>query len=338
MTGRSFGGCLRYVLNRLEATILETEGVGDSSTEAMIRDFNTQRKLNPALGKAVGHLVLSWHKEDGNMLISQVMADRAKEFMKLMEIRDTQYAIVQHTDRNNPHVHVVYNRVDNNGKTISDQNNYKRNEKACKALTEKYGYYYYGQGKEQVNRGRLKGKEQLRYQLFDAISSAAKTAKNWQQLEAMLKQQGIGLEYKFKSGSTTNVQGVSFSKEQLKIKGSAIDRTLSYTNLDKRLRQNNKLSQLQAQRDYSPFQQDASKREKETATEKEYETETAYYNGEPGATAPDTPAPGETASVNHEQSETFSWLESMQELSNASGSAHDVDDDAMRRKRRSRSR
>jgi len=41
----------------------------------------------------------------------------------LMEIKNTQYVIVQHTDRQNPHVNIVYNRVDNDGRTITDKNN-----------------------------------------------------------------------------------------------------------------------------------------------------------------------------------------------------------------------
>lgn len=353
MTGRSFGGCLRYVLNRKEAVILETEGVRGSNTAAMIYDFNMQRELNPNLGKAVGHLVLSWHQHDLLKLSPPLMAERAREYMKLMEIRDTQYTIVQHTDRNNPHLHIVYNRVDNNGKTITDQNNYKRNEKACKALTEKYGYYY-GKGKEQVNRDRLKGKEKLRYQLFDAITLAAKTAKNWQQLEATLKCQGIGLEYKYKSGSTTEVQGISFSKGRIKLKGSAIDRALSYTNMDKQLRQNRRTQQQTESglSSFNPFNQKNEEQRQQGQLrpqeqlphnaytgDKEKETEIdKAESGEPASRAPALAESATQASETQAHDEQFSWLESWQELGNAFGSAPDVDDDAMRRKRRSRSR
>ena len=123
MTGRSFGGCVRYVLNRKEATLLEALGVRDINAATMIKDFNMQRMMNPKLGKAVGHLVLSWSKEDLSKLSPAIMTDRAKEYMDLMEIKNTQYVIVQHTDRQNPHVNIVYNRVDNDGRTITDKNN-----------------------------------------------------------------------------------------------------------------------------------------------------------------------------------------------------------------------
>jgi len=51
-----------------------------------------------------------------------------------MNIRNTQYVMVRHYDGNNPHLHVIYNRVDNNGNTISDNNSYGGNIKACKKL------------------------------------------------------------------------------------------------------------------------------------------------------------------------------------------------------------
>ena len=42
-------------------------------------------------------------------------------------------------DREHPHVHIVFNRIDNNGKTISDRNDMYRNEQVCKKLKAKQG-------------------------------------------------------------------------------------------------------------------------------------------------------------------------------------------------------
>ena len=136
------------------------------------------------------------------------MAERAKEYMELMKIKNTQYVIVQHTDRQNPHVHIVYNRVDNQGRTISDKNNFKWI--ACKAITGKYGYHY-TKGKDDVNRDRLKGSEKFRYELFDDIWQILKFSQNWKQFENYLKLHHIQLHYKYKSG-TNEIQGVSFSR------------------------------------------------------------------------------------------------------------------------------
>jgi hypothetical protein len=67
--------------------------------------------------------------------------------MVKMGITDTQYIIGRHYDKEHPHIHLVFNRIDNNSKTITDKNDRYRSEKICKELTEKYGLYF-ARGKE----------------------------------------------------------------------------------------------------------------------------------------------------------------------------------------------
>jgi hypothetical protein len=161
-------------------------------------------------------------------------------------IRDTQFVVVRHSDRAHPHLHLIYNRVDNNGKTITDKNNFAKNIKACKEITLKHGYHL-GEGKDLVNRQALRAKEKIRYELYDAIKAAVKTATNWKALEAELAKQGIKIAYKFRSG-TSEVQGVSFEKGDIKMKGSAIDRSLSYAQIDATLTRNQQVQLYHAAR------------------------------------------------------------------------------------------
>ena len=243
ITGKSFGGCIAYNLQREEASILDASGVRTTSVKDITNDFNFQRKLNPNLGQAVGHIVLSWSAEDKAKLNDAIMVERAKEYMHKMKIRDTQYLIVQHTDRQHPHLHLVYNRVGNDGQTITDRYQKVVNAKVCKEITLKYGYHL-AAGKAQVNRQRLKGSDQIKYEMYDAIKAVAKVAQNWQQLEASLLMQGILTHYKYLSG-TDIVQGISFSKGITKFKGSEIDRSLSYGKLNHLIESNKQQAQRQ---------------------------------------------------------------------------------------------
>ena len=236
MTSKSFGGCVRYNVLKPEALVLYADGVRIDSVQTIINDFNLQRKLNPNLEKAVGHIALNWSINDKGKLSSSIMVERAREYMEKMEIRDTQYLIVQHQDRQHPHIHIIYNRVDFQGKTINDQFQKHRNAKVCKVLTVKHGYYL-AAGKDQVNRQQLKGADKARYNLFDTISAAVKQARSWNELSATLQRQGISTHLKLK-GRTTEVQGVSFSKGEIHLKGSQIDRSLSYGNISKKLELN----------------------------------------------------------------------------------------------------
>ena len=91
--------------------------------------------------------------------------------------------------------------------------------------------------KSRVNMQQLKGADQIKYQLYDDITKAVRLSKSWAELEQALKQQGIGIQYKYKSGSN-EILGISFSKSNTLFKGSQIDRSLSFGNINKVISEN----------------------------------------------------------------------------------------------------
>lgn len=234
--GRSFKGCISYVLADKEANILASEGVLETDTKSIINSFCMQSLLNPKLSKCVGHIPLAFSPDDAPRMTDQLMEKLAKEYMKAMGIENTQYIIVRHHNTSHPHCHIVFNRVNNDGKTISDKNDRYRNEKVCKQLKDKYSLTY-GVGKENVNVQKLKGAEQTKYEIYHTIKAALPKVKNWQQLEQVLKNQGIYIDCKRK-GQTDEVQGISFKKGEHSFKGSDVDRKFSYSKLDAVLNDN----------------------------------------------------------------------------------------------------
>ena len=159
------------------------------------------------------------------------MVQLAQEYMREMKITNTQYIIVRHQDREHPHVHIVFNRIDNNGKTISDRNDMYRNEQVCKKLKAKHGLYFAG-GKEQVKQHRLKEPDKSKYEIYTAVKNEIGKSRNWQQLQERLAEKGITVRFKRK-GQTDEIQGISFSKGEYTFKGSEIDRSFSFSKLDK---------------------------------------------------------------------------------------------------------
>ena len=168
-----------------------------------------------------------------------LMTQIAKEYMQKMGITDTQYLLVRHLDQPHPHCHLVYNRVGNNGQTISDKNIKIRNAKVCRELTEKYGLYF-ASGKDDVRRERLREPDKTKYEIYDAIKGCLPKCKSWNELEGKLKEQGVNVRYKY-CGNTGRKQGVLFSKNGFEFSGSKIDRTFSFTKL------NNQFSHIQQQ-------------------------------------------------------------------------------------------
>lgn len=244
--GKSFGGCIEYNVLKKEAAILYANGVRVDKIAHIIADFNMQRKINPGLGQAVGHISLSWSPEDKDKLNDEKMVSIAKEYLQRMKIQDTQLLIVKHKDRAHPHIHIVYNRVNNEGKTIPDSFQHLKNIKISKELTLKHGMHI-GQGKEKVNRQQLKGIDKLKYELYDTIKAVSQKVTSMAELKQVLLKQGIGMQFKYKNG-TLEKQGISFSKGDYKFKGSEIDRSLSYGRLSKQIEEQAQQKQAEDQR------------------------------------------------------------------------------------------
>ncbi len=163
-------------------------------------------------------------------LTDEFMVKLAKEYMQAMKIENTQYIIVRHHNTEHPHCHIVFNRIDNNGKTISDKKDHFRNRKVTKALKEKYGLTF-GESKQQVNTNHLQEPDKTKYEIHVAIKSALRSVKNWRQFRDKLAKQDVELKFKLK-GQTNEVQGISFAKGDYSFKGSEIDRLFSFSKLD----------------------------------------------------------------------------------------------------------
>ena len=230
--GSGFKGCVNYVLGKEQAVLLHADGVLTESRGDIIRSFCMQTGMNPDLKKPVGHIALSYSAVDAPKLTDEKMVQLAQEYMREMKITDTQYIIVRHQDREHPHVHIVFNRIDNNGNTISDRHERLRSTQ----LTLKYGLHMAG-GKDNVKRNRLKEPDRTKYALYDIIKMEVGRCGNWNVLIANLKRQGVEVHFKHK-GQTSEVQGVVFSMNGYHFNGSKVDRRFSYSKIDAALQHN----------------------------------------------------------------------------------------------------
>lgn len=241
IAGTSFTGTIGYVIKE-QSRILDAERVTPPNVREMVQDFKDQTLLNPRIQNAVGHISLSFSPKDAPRMTDALMTQIAKEYMQRMGIADTQYLLVRHLDQPHPHCHLVYNRVGNNGQTISDKNIKIRNAKVCRALTEKYGLHL-APGKESVRRERLREPDKTKYEIYDTIKTNLPNCGNWNDLELRLKERGISMRYKY-CGSTNQKQGVLFGKNGFEFSGSKIDRQFSYSKLNRHFAQAQQQTQL----------------------------------------------------------------------------------------------
>ena len=232
--GSSFGGCIRYVTGKDEAKIITSDGVLLGTNAEMTQSFELQRQLNPRIKKPVGHIALSFKPEDKPRLTDEFMAKIALEYMQMMGITDTQFIIVRHHNTDNPHCHIVYNRINNEGKLISDRNDYRRNEQVTKVLKSKYGLTY-GTDKSKTNTRKLRNAERAKYEIHNAVKDALKGADSWQKFKNELAKRGVLLEFVYKDKERTKVQGIRFCKDGYSFKGTQISRDYSFGKLNARL-------------------------------------------------------------------------------------------------------
>ena len=247
MKGSGFKGVINYILDPKKGTeLIDSSGVRTDSISHIAQSFIDQTELNPRVGKVVGHISLIFSVQDSSKLSNKFMAQMAREYMeKKMGIKDTQYIIGRHFDKEHPHVHIVFNRIDNNGKTISDRNDRFRSEKICKELTAKYGLYF-SDGKENIKKQRLKEPDKTKYEIYQALKAEIARCRDWKNLLAHLREQDIDVRFKYK-GNSQEVQGVIFEKNGYHFNGSKVDRVFSYSKIDFALHQNNREHEQQMQ-------------------------------------------------------------------------------------------
>ena len=231
----SFARVVNYVNNPKKAKLIDSKDVRLDDNAAIARSMQGQSDDKPGckLNNPVYHISLNFAHEDAPKLTDGLMAEIAREYMKRMGIVNTQYVTCCHTDREHPHLHIVANRVDNDGNTISDRNDAIRNVAVCKALTREYGLHF-SKGKVKVKRDRLRGKDKVKYKIYDAVKAALSRCNSWSELCDRLARRGIGVNFRYDKRNG-NIVGVSFTKDGISFSGSRIDRSMSFYRLDKQL-------------------------------------------------------------------------------------------------------
>lgn len=235
--GTSFSGCVCYVLREDKSKLLEAVGV-EGTSEQIAEQFELQTLLNDKVKNTVGHTSLNFSPEDGERLHHDdvFMLQIAHDYMAKMGIANTQYIVARHTDREHPHCHIVFNRVDDDGRTISDKNDRYRNEKVCKMLTAKYRLHF-ADGKDHISEERLRPYDRAKHDIYKALKEELPKATDWNELKESFSNRGIEITFKV-SRTTQEVQGVKFGNGKYTFSGSKIGKEFSYMNIDYQLRQN----------------------------------------------------------------------------------------------------
>ncbi|OGX85384.1 relaxase/mobilization nuclease domain-containing protein [Hymenobacter glacialis] len=244
--GRSFGGCVAYQFKKLdqgEGEVLLSRGVRDYDAEAMTQDFELQRRLNPALGRAVWHTSISFPPEEKERLTNDKMAAIALDYLEGMGLAKGQYAVIRHDDRPHPHFHIVANRVADDGHTVGDGHNYSRSETLLRELEQKYELTPVLSLEKRKSLTNVPDHEQARIQLREAVQACAQQAKSLPEFTQAAATRGITVQLHY--NATGQATGISFEQDGQRFKGSQLARPLSLAGLTKTFEQNEQQAQRQ---------------------------------------------------------------------------------------------
>jgi hypothetical protein len=235
--GKSFGGCVRYVLEKEGAKVLDQSGVCSDNAIDATKDFNMIREGNLNVKNAVWHSSISFAHQDN---VDDVkMGEIAHDFIKSLGLDDSQYLVVRHTDTAHAHMHIIANRVRYDGTVVDDSFCKNRSARACDELERTYKLTIarnQSQGKEIVQDTipiKKRMKEEVRKIVRKSLDGEVS---EWNGLKRNLATAGI--ELRIQKQSTGRINGVSFKIEGLSLKGSAVDKSFSYARLNKQLETN----------------------------------------------------------------------------------------------------
>ncbi|MBN9382687.1 MAG: relaxase/mobilization nuclease domain-containing protein [Chitinophagaceae bacterium] len=240
LTGKGFVETCGYVCQDLvRAEVLYAEGVRGHDHRLMAEDFKVQHQFWPEKEKPVFHAALTFPR--GEVLPDEVMISIAREYLDLIDLRNTQYAVVKHVDKQHLHMHIVANRIDNDGRITGKGLIIERGIKAAERLTEKYHLRQEkGKNLHLTNMEAMHEPDVKRYKLYEAIKRHLPECYRLEDLEKRLLSEGITTRYRNDPVSGEH-QGISWRIENYSFAGYRVDKEFTL----RRLQQTMSLQQEQ---------------------------------------------------------------------------------------------
>lgn len=226
--GRSFKGALAYIFGKNDAEFLSSNLANhpENGINSMASEFLAVCSQRPNLSRNVAHIQMSANPAD-KLDPSQWQAV-IKHWMKEMGYENCLYTAARHFDTSNDHVHIVISRVDLDGKTVKENNNYAQNLRVTRDLEQHFGLVpTVSKDKEKPTPKWQKDKPiPANDYIKEAIKSVSASKPNMPDFIKALAVLDIYTEIKFSSKEGI-AQGISFKYKDHAVTGSKLGHSLS---------------------------------------------------------------------------------------------------------------
>lgn len=219
--GNGFGGCLDYItrakqddkpIEKRVWKILDSDGVRLADGEKDWRKRASADIERPTLTRSkikdpCGHIALGFAPEDAHRLTDEFMTQVAKEYMEAMGIKNTPYVIVRHSDADHPHCHLMFSRVDYDGKIIKPVTNWHRNKRVCFDITERHGLTI-AEDSLSLGTSKLRGAEKSRIEIRQIGHEVLKdkSITDWPTFQRRMKEQGVNVKCLWKDSDAKELE------------------------------------------------------------------------------------------------------------------------------------
>jgi len=240
--GSGIGGCLDYLMNEKKGpVVLVAQGMSDTKKKAKA-DFRAWASINPKLTKNVLHIPLSFSPADKQKLISDphLKEKIISRYVELMSkqgygLNKSQYIAIEHHDTKHPHIHLVFNRIDENGKTIKDGFIALNSKKVCKQITKEFDLTLAESKSKTINKDLQYGKEKLKTEIYQTLFDLKLRNKyvSLNDIEKKLSEKNIELQLIIDDNGIVygSYYTQKIGEKTIKIKTSSIDKDLTLKKL-----------------------------------------------------------------------------------------------------------
>lgn len=217
--GSQVKGLLQYLTSKKNNVLTTNNLLPNLTIKELVNEFKTISNLNKRSKKNIMHVVLSFPAIEN--LNDQKLTLITEDFLSAFGADENMSITIRHYKKSNPHVHCVINRVKDDGSLLSDSFSHIKAKNICRKLEKVHELQEVSNFKNiDVNIAIEQLRETVDLMLVEAQS----------------------LDHFFLLMRLNNYQvlkgrGISFiqKKKGIKIKGSALGREYSLSNIEKRV-------------------------------------------------------------------------------------------------------
>lgn len=211
-----------------------------SNPRQLAAEFGSIRKLKPSLSRAVAHVSLS--ASPGETLSDEQWISIANRYLDRMGFDDNQFIAVRHIDTDHEHIHIIVNRIKNNGDVVSDSNDFKRQEAVMREIERDFNLQTVVPSDESVRRAPSKGEVEkfvrtgepstkIRLQML--CDAATLDCTSFEQYQKRLKSTGVEVTT-ITQNAGSKLSGIMYKLNDVTMKASDLGKAYTPTGLAKK--------------------------------------------------------------------------------------------------------